>query len=61
MLSFITFWQKKKLSSKLGPQWSKEEIESFYEAYRKYGQDWKKARLFSTSTSPLNTLYSVMH
>lgn len=28
----------------LGPQWSKEELERFYEAYRKYGKDWKKVR-----------------
>lgn len=26
----------------LGPQWSKEELERFYEAYRKHGKDWKK-------------------
>ncbi|XP_059436759.1 kinesin-like protein KIN-14I [Corylus avellana] len=34
--------QKMKYSDKLGPQWSKEELEHFYEAYRKYGKDWKK-------------------
>ena len=28
----------------LGPQWSKEELQRFYEAYRKYGKDWKKVR-----------------
>ncbi|KAL1352754.1 hypothetical protein AAHE18_06G190900 [Arachis hypogaea] len=26
----------------LGLQWSKEELEHFYKAYRKYGKDWKK-------------------
>jgi len=26
----------------LGPQWSKAELERFYEAYREYGKDWKK-------------------
>lgn len=26
----------------LGPQWSKEELEHFYQAYRKHGKDWKK-------------------
>ncbi|KAI8015594.1 Protein ALWAYS EARLY 3 [Camellia lanceoleosa] len=26
----------------LGSQWSKEELECFYEAFRKYGKDWKK-------------------
>ncbi|KAE8714429.1 Always early, putative isoform 3 [Hibiscus syriacus] len=30
------------LSDMLGPQWTKEELERFYEAYRKYGKDWKK-------------------
>ena len=34
--------QKRKLSDMLGSQWSKEELERFYEAYRKYGKDWKK-------------------
>ncbi|KAK7277936.1 hypothetical protein RJT34_22956 [Clitoria ternatea] len=34
--------RKKKLTDKLGSQWSKEELERFYEAYRKYGKDWKK-------------------
>ncbi|KAM3704851.1 hypothetical protein ACJW31_03G037000 [Castanea mollissima] len=34
--------RKKKYYDKLGPQWSKEELERFYEAYRKYGKDWKK-------------------
>ena len=26
----------------LGAQWSKEELERFYAAYRKFGKDWKK-------------------
>lgn len=26
----------------LGPQWSKDELERFYSAYRKYGKDWRK-------------------
>ncbi|PQQ19454.1 protein ALWAYS EARLY 3 isoform X1 [Prunus yedoensis var. nudiflora] len=34
--------KKRKLSDMLGPQWTKEELENFYEAYRKYGKDWKK-------------------
>lgn len=34
--------RKRKLSDMLGPQWSKEELERFYEAYRKHGKDWKK-------------------
>ncbi|KAF8105480.1 hypothetical protein N665_0157s0065 [Sinapis alba] len=32
----------KKLTDKLGPQWTKGELESFYDAYRKHGRDWKK-------------------
>ncbi|CAN6922239.1 unnamed protein product [Brassica oleracea] len=34
--------RKKKLSDKLGSQWTKAELERFYHAYRKYGQDWRK-------------------
>ncbi|KAF3456189.1 hypothetical protein FNV43_RR00839 [Rhamnella rubrinervis] len=34
--------KKRKVSDMLGPQWSKEELEHFYEAYRKFGKDWKK-------------------
>ncbi|KAK8623864.1 hypothetical protein V6N13_065226 [Hibiscus sabdariffa] len=34
--------RKRKLSDLLGPQWTREELERFYEAYRKYGKDWKK-------------------
>ncbi|KAL7235191.1 hypothetical protein ACSBR1_018644 [Camellia fascicularis] len=34
--------RKRKLSNMLGSQWSKEELERFYEAFRKYGNDWKK-------------------
>ncbi|KAL2922784.1 Protein ALWAYS EARLY 1 [Bienertia sinuspersici] len=34
--------RKRKVSDMLGPQWSKEELQRFYEAYRKYGKDWKK-------------------
>ncbi|KAK7258875.1 hypothetical protein RIF29_24464 [Crotalaria pallida] len=29
-------------ADKLGPQWDKAELERFYEAYRKYGNDWTK-------------------
>ncbi|XP_042433882.1 protein ALWAYS EARLY 3-like isoform X2 [Zingiber officinale] len=34
--------QKRKLSDMLGSRWSKDELEHFYENYRKYGKDWKK-------------------
>ncbi|KAK6930448.1 DIRP domain, partial [Dillenia turbinata] len=37
--------KKRKLSDMLGTQWGKEELERFYEAYRKYGRDWKKVAL----------------
>jgi len=40
-----THLQKKKLSDMLGSQWSKEELERFYGAYRKYGKDWRKVHL----------------
>ncbi|XP_013626537.1 PREDICTED: protein ALWAYS EARLY 2-like isoform X2 [Brassica oleracea var. oleracea] len=33
---------RKKLSDKLGSQWTKAELERFYHAYRKYGQDWRR-------------------
>ncbi|CAF2103067.1 unnamed protein product [Brassica napus] len=34
--------RKTKFSDKLGPQWTKAELERFYDYYRKYGQDWRK-------------------
>ncbi|KAF8107641.1 hypothetical protein N665_0118s0013 [Sinapis alba] len=34
--------QRMKLSDKLGPQWTRVELERFYDSYRKYGQDWRK-------------------
>ncbi|KAL3699320.1 hypothetical protein R1sor_017342 [Riccia sorocarpa] len=34
--------RKRKLSDMLGPPWSKEDLEQFYQAYRKYGKDWVK-------------------
>ncbi|CAL5198850.1 unnamed protein product [Lathyrus oleraceus] len=37
--------KKRKLADMLGPQWSKEELECFYEAYREHGKDWKKVAL----------------
>jgi hypothetical protein len=40
-----THLQKKKLSDMLGSQWSKDELELFYGAYRKYGKDWRKVCL----------------
>ncbi|KAM3337589.1 protein ALWAYS EARLY 3 isoform X1 [Capsicum galapagoense] len=34
--------RKRKLSDMLGPKWSDEDLTHFYQAYRKYGKDWKK-------------------
>lgn len=39
---YSDYFQKRKFADLLGPQWSKDEVEQFYEAYRKYGKDWKK-------------------
>ncbi|KAF2307239.1 hypothetical protein GH714_025682 [Hevea brasiliensis] len=36
---------KRRLSDKLGPRWSEEELQQFYKAYRVHGVEWKKAYL----------------
>ncbi|KAL6293203.1 hypothetical protein ACE6H2_001345 [Prunus campanulata] len=53
--------KKRKLSDMLGPQWTKEELENFYEAYRKYGKDWKKVAsvVHHRSVEMVETLYSM--
>ncbi|KAL2325514.1 hypothetical protein Fmac_024572 [Flemingia macrophylla] len=53
--------RKKKLTDKLGSQWSKEELERFYEAYRKYGRDWKKvaAVVRNRSMEMVEALYNM--
>ncbi|XP_072981693.1 protein ALWAYS EARLY 3-like isoform X2 [Typha angustifolia] len=53
--------RKKKLSDMLGSQWSKEELERFYEAYRKYGKDWRKvaAAIRNRSTEMVEALYNM--
>ncbi|KAK1436006.1 hypothetical protein QVD17_01781 [Tagetes erecta] len=53
--------RKKKLSDMLGPHWSKEELEHFYEAYRKHGRDWKKvaAVLRNRSVEMVEAVYSL--
>ncbi|XP_031260660.1 protein ALWAYS EARLY 2 isoform X2 [Pistacia vera] len=53
--------QKKKLSDKLGPQWSKGELQRFYEAYRNYGKDWKKvaAQVRNRSVEMVEALYNM--
>ncbi|CAH9131290.1 unnamed protein product [Cuscuta epithymum] len=52
--------QKRKLSM-LGPQWSKEELSRFYDAYRKHGKDWKKvaAVVRNRSVDMVEALYSM--
>ncbi|KAM6545215.1 hypothetical protein CsatB_025951 [Cannabis sativa] len=53
--------KKRKLSDMLGPQWSKRELERFYEAYRKYGKDWKKvaSAIRNRSSEMVEALYSM--
>ncbi|MED6120142.1 hypothetical protein PIB30_018353 [Stylosanthes scabra] len=53
--------RKKKLSDKLGSQWNKDELERFYEAYRKYGKDWKKvaAAVRNRSVEMVEALYNM--
>lgn len=53
--------KKRKLSDMLGSQWSKHELERFYEAYRKYGQDWKKVASYvrSRSMEMVEALYNM--
>jgi hypothetical protein len=45
----------------LGPQWSKEELERFYEGYRKFGKEWKKVAGFvhSRSAEMVEALYTM--
>ncbi|KAK3003274.1 hypothetical protein RJ639_018886, partial [Escallonia herrerae] len=52
---------KRKLSDMLGPQWSKEELGRFYDAYRKHGKDWKKvaAVVRNRSVQMVEALYSM--
>ncbi|XP_047058607.1 protein ALWAYS EARLY 3-like [Lolium rigidum] len=51
---------KKRKMSDLGPQWSKDELMLFYEAYRRHGKNWKKvsAVIGSKSTDMVEALYS---
>ncbi|XP_072985340.1 protein ALWAYS EARLY 3-like isoform X1 [Typha latifolia] len=53
--------RKRKLSDMLGSQWSKEELEHFYEAYRKYGKDWKKvvAAIPNRSSDMVEAIYNM--
>lgn len=53
--------RKKKLSDMLGSHWSKEELEHFYEAYRKHGKDWRKvaAVLRNRTAEMVEAVYSL--
>ncbi|WOL02517.1 protein ALWAYS EARLY 2-like isoform X2 [Canna indica] len=53
--------RKRKLSDMLGSQWSKEELERFYEGYRKYGKDWKKVAgsIRNRSAEMVEALYNM--
>ncbi|XP_022979673.1 protein ALWAYS EARLY 3-like isoform X1 [Cucurbita maxima] len=53
--------KKRKFADLLGPQWSKDEVEQFYEAYRKYGKDWKKvaAAVRNRSTEMVEALFTM--
>ncbi|KAH0994839.1 hypothetical protein GBA52_018703 [Prunus armeniaca] len=53
--------RKRKLSDKLGPEWSKGELERFYDAYRKYGKDWRKvaAAVRNRSIEMVEALYNM--
>ncbi|XP_078162943.1 protein ALWAYS EARLY 3-like isoform X3 [Carex rostrata] len=39
---FYTLFQKRKLVDLIGPQWTREELERFYDSFRKNGKDWRK-------------------
>ncbi|XP_021862140.2 protein ALWAYS EARLY 3 isoform X1 [Spinacia oleracea] len=53
--------RKRKVSDMLGAQWSKEELQRFYESYRKYGKDWKKvaASVRNRSMEMVEALYTM--
>lgn len=53
--------KKRKLSDMLGSQWSKEELERFYAAYRKHGKDWKRvaAVVRNRSVDMVEALYTM--
>ncbi|CAL9211151.1 unnamed protein product [Musa hybrid cultivar] len=53
--------RKRNLSDMLGSQWSKVEVVQFFEAYHKYGKDWKKvaATLPNKSSDAVEALYNM--
>lgn len=52
--------RKRKLSDMLSSQWSKEELKRFYDAFRKYGKNWKKVAgaIHSKSVNMVESLYN---
>ncbi|KAK4379985.1 hypothetical protein RND71_001847 [Anisodus tanguticus] len=53
--------RKRKLSDMLGPEWSEEDLTRFYQAYRKYGKDWKKvaSAVKSRTAEMVEALYTM--
>ncbi|CAM9004189.1 unnamed protein product [Rhodiola kirilowii] len=53
--------KKRKLGYMLGSQWNNKELQQFYDAYRKYGTNWKKvaAAVRSRSVEMVEALYSM--
>jgi hypothetical protein len=52
--------QKRKLADMLGPPWSEDELNLFYQGYRKYGKDWKKvaANMHKRTVEMVEALYN---
>ncbi|GFQ03980.1 protein always early 3 [Phtheirospermum japonicum] len=53
--------KKRKLSDMLGSRWSLEELTRFYDAFRKYGKEWKKVAGAVRNRSPemVEAIYSM--
>ncbi|KAL0919995.1 hypothetical protein M5K25_009092 [Dendrobium thyrsiflorum] len=53
--------KKRKLSDMLGSQWGRDELERFYEAYRKHGRDWRKIAVAVRNRPPemVEALYNM--
>ncbi|CAM6016402.1 unnamed protein product [Sphagnum balticum] len=52
--------RKRKLADMLGPPWSEDELNLFYQGYRKYGKDWKKvaANMHKRTVEMVEALYN---
>ncbi|KAG6551460.1 hypothetical protein Mapa_006883 [Marchantia paleacea] len=53
--------RKRKMSDMLGPPWSKDDLEQFYQAYRKFGKDWSKVAgsMSKRTVEMVEALYSM--